>query len=178
MTRWLRTLPSLKLFKGQMMAKTVLVSDIRSNGSDRSRRRVTMTRTVVAAMASAALMFSLAGLYTGVLAREFIATHVDQSLLRTPPNLVLVFIGYLGLALLMSMLYRRVVRVTRSPAWSGLRFGVGAAVCWLMPYSLVLFGVYRFPYIALPLDFAWAIAEQGIGGVVIGLVHGKFDSKV
>ena len=137
-----------------------------------------MAKTVAAAMACAVVMFSLAGLYTGVLAREFIATHVDQSLLRTPPNLVLVFFGYLGLALLMSMLYRRLVRVTRSPAWSGLRFGMVAAVCWLMPYSLVLFGVYRFPYIALPLDFAWAIAEQGIGGVVIGLVHGKFDSEV
>ena len=84
-----------------------------------------MTRTVVAAMASAVVMFSLAGLYTGVLAREFIA-----------------------------------------------------AACWLMPYSLVLFGVYKFPYIALPLDFAWAIAKQGIGGVVIGLIHGKFNAEV
>ena len=174
----LRTLPSLKLFKEQVMAKTVLVSDIPSCGSDRSRRRMAMTRTVVAAMASAVVMFSLAGLYTGVLAREFIATHVDQSLLRTPPNLVLVFFGYLGLALLMSMLYRHLVHVSKSPAWSGLRFGMVAAVCWLMPYSLVLFGVYKFPYIALPLDFAWAIAEQGIGGVVIGLIHGKFNAEV
>jgi hypothetical protein len=133
-----------------------------------------MVRTVIAAIAACIAMFSLAGLYTGVLARGFIASHVDATMLRAPPNLLLVFIGYLLLALLMSLLYRRLVRDTASPAWSGLRFGWVAAVCWLMPYSLVLFGVYNFPYLVLPLDFAWALVEQGVGGLVIGLVHGRF----
>jgi hypothetical protein len=132
-----------------------------------------LKRTIVAVIAASLAMFSLAGLYTGVLAREFIATHVDASLLRTPPNLVLVYFGYAVLALLMALLYGRLVRVTGSSAWSGLRFGMVTAVCWLMPYSLVLFGVYRFPYAALPLDFAWALVEQGIGGLVMGLVFGK-----
>ena len=132
-----------------------------------------MKKTIFAAIAAAAVMFSLAGFYTGVLARQFIAAHVDQALLRTPPNLVLVFFGYFVLALLMAVLYARFVRVTGSPAWAGLRFGLMAAVYWLMPYSLVLFGVYKFPYVALPLDFAWALVEQGMGGLVIGLIHGK-----
>ena len=132
-----------------------------------------MKKTIFAVIAASAVMFSLAGFYTGVLARQFIASHVDQALLRTPPNLVLVFSGYFLLALLMAVLYARFVRVTGSPAWAGLRFGLMAAVCWLMPYSLVLFGVYRFPYVALPLDFAWALVEQGMGGLVIGLIHGK-----
>ena len=135
-----------------------------------------MKRTVFAVIAASVAMFSLAGLYTGVLARAFIASHVDQSLLRTPPNLILVFLGYVALALLMSVLYARLVRVTGSPAWSGLRFGMVAAVCWLMPYSLVLFGVYKFPYAALPLDFAWALLEQGIGGLVIGMISGKSNT--
>ena len=137
-----------------------------------------MKRTVFAVIAASVAMFSLAGLYTGVLARAFIASHVDQSLLRTPPNLILVFVGYVALALLMSVLYARLVRVTGSPAWSGLRFGMVAAVCWLMPYSLVLFGVYKFPYAALPLDFAWALLEQGIGGLVIGMIYGKSHRDV
>lgn len=132
-----------------------------------------MKRLVLSVIAASLVMFSLAGIYTGVLAREFIASHVDQSLLRTPPNLILVFFGYVLLALLMSVLYRRLVGATTSPAWSGLRFGMVTAVCWLMPYSLVLFGVYRFPYAALPIDFAWALVEQGMGGLVIGLIFGK-----
>jgi hypothetical protein len=132
-----------------------------------------MMKAIFAVIAASGVMFSLAGLYTGVLARTFIAAHVDQSLLRTPPNLILVFFGYVVLAVLMSVLYRRLVRVTGSPAWSGLRFGMVAGVCWLMPYSLVLFGVYRFPYAALPVDFGWALVEQGLGGLVIGLIYGK-----
>jgi hypothetical protein len=135
-------------------------------------------KTILAVIAASAVMFSLAGLYTGVLARAFIAAHVDQSLLRTPPNLFLTFFGYVVLALLMSVFYSRFVRVTGSPAWTGLRFGMVAAVCWLMPYSLVLFGVYRFPYVVLPLDFAWALVEQGLGGVAIGLIYGKSKAIV
>ena len=132
-----------------------------------------MKRTIFAVLGASVAMFSLAGLYTGVLAREFIVTHVDKALMRTPPNLILVFCGYLLLALIMAILYRRLVRVTGSPAWSGLRFGMLAAVCWLMPYSLVLFGVYNFPYIVLPIDFGWALVEQGVGGLVIGLIYGR-----
>jgi hypothetical protein len=132
-----------------------------------------MKRTILAAIAAAVAMFSLAGLYTGVLARGFIATHVDQGMMRAPPNLTLVFVGYATLALVMTTLYRRLVRVSGSPAWSGLRYGMLAGVCWLMPYSLVLFGVYKFPYIVLPLDFLWALVEQGVGGLVIGLICGK-----
>jgi hypothetical protein len=136
-----------------------------------------MKRIVIAAVSAAVAMFSLAGLYTGVLARNFIASHVDPAMLRPAPNLVLVFVGYAALALLMTLIYARLLHVTQSPAWAGARFGLLAAICWLMPYSLVLFGVYRFPYVVLPMDFGWALIEQGMGGLIIGLIVGKTASK-
>ena len=131
-----------------------------------------MFRLVIATSISALLMFSLAGLYPGVLARSFIAEHVEAGLLRTPPNLAVVFLGYIFLAGIMSALYRRLGPFSSTRIWSGLKFGLVVAVLWVMPYSIVLFGVYRFPYAALPLDFAWALIEQGVGGVVIALVYG------
>jgi len=137
-----------------------------------------MKRIVLAALAAALAMFSLAGLYTGVLARAFIASHVDPAMLRPSPNLALVFAGYVLLALLMTLVYARLVPVKRSPAWAGARFGLISGIGWLMPYSLVLFGVYRFPYVVLPMDFAWALIEQGMGGLIIGLVLGKTAHKV
>ncbi len=73
----------------------------------------------------------------------------------------------------MASLYSQLVRVRSSPLLSGVRFGVIAAIFWLMPYSLVLFGAYKFPYVALPLDFSWALIEQGIGGALIGLIYGR-----
>ncbi len=137
-----------------------------------------MMRTIFAVIAAAAIMFGLAGLWTGVLLRDFIAANINSTMLRTPPNLILVFFGYAVLAVLMALIYRKVVPVTASPAWSGLCFGLISAVYWLMPYSLVLFGVYNFPYVVLPLDFAWALLEQGIGGLVIGLIYGKTPANV
>jgi hypothetical protein len=143
-----------------------------------SQRRLILKKTLFAVVAATVVMFSLAGLYTGVLVHELIVNHVDPTLLRNPPNMALIAFGYFVLALLMAILYPRLVLVTGSPAMSGLRFGLVAGVCWLMPYSLVLFGVYKFPYVALPLDFAWALVEQGIGGVVIGLIYGKSSNKI
>jgi hypothetical protein len=131
-----------------------------------------MKKYLLATLAASVVMFSLAGLYTSVLARDFVAAHVDPAMLRTPPNLLLVFVGYVVLALLMSAIYPRMYAGDGASAWSGARFGTLAGVFWLMPYSLVLFGVYQFPYLALPLDFAWALVEQGLGGVAIGLVYG------
>ena len=137
-----------------------------------------MMRTIFAVIAAAAIMFGLAGLWTGVLLRDFIAANINSTMLRTPPNLILVFFGYAVLAVLMALIYRKVVPVTASPARSGLCFGLISAVYWLMPYSLVLFGVYNFPYVVLPLDFAWALLEQGIGGLVIGLIYDKTPANV
>lgn len=137
-----------------------------------------MKKTIIATVAATAVMFSLAGLFNGVLAREFLINNVDQSLLRMPTNLMLVASGYLLLALLMTLLYPRLVRVGGTPAIKGLLFGIGAGIFWVMPYSLVLFGVYKFPYIAIPLDFAWAIVEQGMGGLVIGLTLWKRSIEI
>jgi hypothetical protein len=74
---------------------------------------------------------------------------------------------------LMSALYARIDRGPGSIAWQGVRFGAAVGVLWLMPYSLVLFGVYRFPYEALSLDVGWALVEQGAGGLVVALIQGR-----
>lgn len=132
-----------------------------------------MIRVMLAATAAFAAMFLLAGLFTGVLARDFIAQNVEAGLLRAPPNMSLILIGYLLLALLMTTIYRAITPTTTAPLRRGLLFGLGSAVCWLMPYSLVLFGAYTFPYAALPLDFSWALVEQGAGGVLIGAILGR-----
>ncbi|QIL21089.1 hypothetical protein [Thermomonas sp. HDW16] len=132
-----------------------------------------MTRNIASAILSAIVMFCLAGLFNGVLAKEFIQTHVNASMLRETPNLALIFIGYLLLATLMVLAYRKATLPVLAPMKRGLTVGLAFAVIWLVPYSLVLFSVYRFPYEALAIDLPWALVEQGLGGLVIGLMQGK-----
>lgn len=132
-----------------------------------------MKLILLAVVASALAMFSLAGLFTGVLAHDFIAQNLAGPALRNPPNLPLVFAGYVLLALCMTLVHRRLFHGTPPTTWVNARFGMLAGVVWLMPYSLVLFGIYAFPYVALALDFSWALVEQGLGGVIIGAILGR-----
>ena len=46
--------------------------------------------------------------------------QLDAGMLRMPTNQILVLLGYVSAALVLSLLYRRFVPVTDSPAWSGL----------------------------------------------------------
>jgi hypothetical protein len=80
-------------------------------------------KTILAAVVAGLAMFVLAGLYTGVLARDFIAGHVDPVLLRSPANFPLLIVGYLVLGGLMAWLYPRVAPTDGSATWRGLRFG-------------------------------------------------------
>jgi hypothetical protein len=132
-----------------------------------------MKKTIISILASALIMFSLAGLFTGVLAKSFIEHNVDKTLLRLPPNLLMTFAGYFFLATLMALTYQRFVKIVINPTKSGLILGASFAVLWFMPYTLVLFSVYRFPYAALAIDLPWAFVEQGLGGLVIGLIQGR-----
>jgi len=130
-------------------------------------------KLIISAVVAAAAMFGLAGLYTQVLARDFIANNVNPELLRNPPDLVITFLGYLFLALIMAYVYRFFQNKFQEPIKSGIFLGLSAAVVWIMPYSIVLFSVYNFPYVALPLDFVWMLIEQGVGGLLIGLIQGR-----
>lgn len=130
-------------------------------------------KIIISAVIAAAAMFGLAGLYTQVLAKDFIANNVNPELLRTPPDLAITFLGYLFLAVIMAYVYRFFQEKFKTPIKSGLFLGLSAAVVWIMPYSIVLFSVYNFPYVALPLDFVWVLIEQGVGGLLIGLIQGR-----
>lgn len=132
-----------------------------------------MTRIFLSVLASALTMFCLAGLFTGVLVKDFIAQNVNPAFLRQPPHLTLTFFGYFLLACIMAWAYRKFVLQVQSPALSGLKLGLFFAVAWLMPYSVVLFSIYAFPYKALGVDLPWALVEQGLGGAVMGLIQGK-----
>ncbi|QIL21095.1 hypothetical protein [Thermomonas sp. HDW16] len=83
-------------------------------------------------------------------------------MLRQSPDLALTFVGYFVLACLMVLTYRKSALLTANPVKRGLAVGLAFAVVWLMPYSLVLFSMYRFPYEALAIDFPGLSSSKGL----------------
>jgi hypothetical protein len=129
-------------------------------------------RKIIATVVAGLAMFMLAGLYTGVIAKGFMTANVDANMIRMQPNMMLIASGYLFLAALMTLIFPHIKDLTAGSVKSGVVFGMVSGIVWMMPYSLVLFGVYRFPYIAISVDFVWALVEQGIGGILISLILG------
>ena len=121
------------------------------------------------------IMFVLAALFNGQVVNEFVSEDIDPAILLDSPDLVMITLGYALLALIMTLLYPSVVSRASYSTRTGFLFGMVAGITWLLPYSLVLHGVYRFPPMGLLIDPAWALLEQGFGGAIIGLIHAKFS---
>jgi hypothetical protein len=129
----------------------------------------------VSSLVTFLVMFVLAGLFNELVIHEFVTDNIDSEMLLDSPDLAMIALGYALLALLMTLIYPRVVGRASYSVWSGFLFGMVAGIFWLLPYGLVLHGVYRFPLLGLLIDPAWALLEQGIGGAIIGLIHAKFS---
>ena len=121
------------------------------------------------------VMFILAGLFNGLVVNQFVSENIDPAMLLESPNLALIALGYALLALLMTLIYPRVVSQPSYSFRSGFLFGMVAGIAWLLPQALVLHGMYRFPALGLLIDPAWALLEQGIGGAIIGMIYARFS---
>lgn len=130
-----------------------------------------MKKIFISWFGSFIVMFSLAGLFNGIIIKEFVNNNIVPEMLNLPPNMLLIAGGYLLLAVLMVLLFPKVINEENYSIKSGFMFGVFISILWLLPISLVLHGAYNFPILALLIDSGWAVVEQGLGGIVIGLCY-------
>jgi len=134
-----------------------------------------MKKILVTWVASFAVMFALAGVFNAVIIRDFVAENIQAAFLRSPPNMLLIAVGYLLLSFLMTIIYPRVVKTSMFSFSFALGFGMVAGITWLLPYGFVLHGAYNFPAMALVIDTGWALIEQGLGGLIIGFTYSRFQ---
>jgi hypothetical protein len=134
------------------------------------------TRTFIASFVAAfAAMFALALLFYSLILGDTIRRHIDPAFLQEPPGYCCIVLGYLALAVLMAWVYPR-YRVGVGSIWQrGFRFGIIIGLLWVFPLSLVLHGMYRFPFTIVMIDTLWALVEQGAGGVVIAAIYQRAD---
>lgn len=133
-------------------------------------------KMLLAALAAFAAMFLLSWVWHELLFADFYADTSPGSF-REAPLLWAVGLGYAVLALLMAWMFPKGYQGGSSVA-EGVRFGMVMALVWILPLQLVLFGVLDFSIIHTAVDVPWHLVEQGIGGALIGFIHGRASTSV
>jgi len=125
-------------------------------------------KLLLSTVAGGVVMLLLSGLWHTALMSDLYASELS----REEPNMILITVAYLILALLMSYMYPKGIEGTNKIA-NGIKFGVLVGLIWILPVFLVLNAVMEFGSIRVTLiDAVWHMVEQGCGGVVIALIYG------
>ena len=132
-------------------------------------------KMLFALIAGFVTMFLLSGLWHMLIMGDFYEANGASNSLAEP-NLLFIALGYFILALLMSYAYPLGYKGGK-PVIEGLKFGVLMGLLWILPLGVVLFGVMESSGTLLIVDAVWHVVEQGIGGIVIGLVYGSQSSS-
>ncbi|MDA0333632.1 MAG: hypothetical protein O2782_00510 [bacterium] len=127
-------------------------------------------KLIPAVFAGLAVMLVLSALWHGLLMHDFYAAHSPT--LRETPLLRLIGLGYFILAIVMVVIYPK--GYEGGPPWlEGLRFGMFVGILCALPMGLVSYGAEGcHTGLLVVVDSAWHLAEQGVGGVTIALIHG------
>ena len=134
-----------------------------------------ITRVIVAALVGSVVMFALGFLIYGLLLAEYMKTAMGQnaSMMKDPPNFVLLFVSNLAFAWLLAFVFER---------WAGIKTFVsgliGAALIVLpmmIGYDLNFYATTNMMQSVTPMlvDVLATTVLASIVGGVIGLVLGK-----
>ena len=116
-------------------------------------------------------MFLLSGLWHTLIMADFYEAN-SPSTAFAEPKMQFIVLGYFILALILAYIYPLGYK-GGTPVIEGLKFGILMGLLWILPLSVVLFGVMESSGTLLVVDAIWHVVEQGIGGIVIGLVYGS-----
>ena len=133
---------------------------------------MSIPRFLLATILSTLVMLALWWLWHMSFMAPFYAEHI--ALPRDVPLTRITVLGYVLLAMLMAYLYPKGYAGSE-PLAEGLRFGAVMGVLSTLPRSLILYGIEGGHTGTLVIvDAAWHIAEQGLGGLVIALLYGRY----
>lgn len=133
---------------------------------------MSLWKCLLAAVVGFVVMFVLSALWHLVILEDFYFNRYPTPGQRQETLILFVGLGYLVLGLLMAFIYPQGYK-GGSPAGEGARFGALIGLLWILPRSLVLYGVMESSGIALVVDAVWHVLEGGVGGVAIAFVYGR-----
>lgn len=130
-------------------------------------------KSIVAAIATGFGMWIVAGLWHNlIMPTLYTDTHA------THEGIGIMLIAYLVLAFFMVYLYTQ-IHYDKNPIKEGFKLGMVIGILWVFPHELVMAGAHEGKSISYVFKNAlWHMIEQGIGGMIMGLIFRKMNGKV
>jgi len=122
---------------------------------------------LLASLSSGFGMWAVAGIW-----HNLIMANLYKTVHATLDGIGLLLAAYFILALLMSYMYPLGYKGGK-PILEGLRFGIVIGVLWVFPHGLAMVGAHGESILYVLKNSVWHVVEQGIGGIIIGLVYGR-----
>ena len=127
---------------------------------------------IVASISATISMFILAGLWHELINAAFYANEGHTAHRGTG----IIFLAYLVLSVLMVYIYTKSVKKRQS--WlSNLMYGMLMGLLWVFPHDLAMAGAHDTSIMYVFKNAFWHMAEQGFGGVIIGILYAKMLLK-
>jgi len=138
------------------------------NGSTGNVISPTPLKLGASVLVTAMVMTMVAGLWHEVIAPQLYSTTITDKHQGT----TIIFIAYILLAAVMVIVYNRKESITM-PVVQGLFTGILIGFVWVFPHELAMAAAHGESFLYVVKNGVWHLIEQGIGGVVIGLMLGK-----
>ena len=126
-----------------------------------------LKKIVLASLAGGIGMWILAGIWHELI----LANFYENATQATHEGTGIILVAYLVLGALMAYLYPLGYKGGR-PVIEGLRFGMVIGLLWVFPHELAMAGAHGEPLSYVFKNAGWHMVEQGIGGIIIGLLYG------
>ena len=113
-------------------------------------------------------MWVISGLWHNLILANFYASANEAS----HEGIGILLIAYIILGLFMAYLYPLGYKGGK-PAIEGLRFGALTGLLWVFPHELAMVGAHGESLSYVLKNAVWHAVEQGLGGIVVGLIYGR-----
>ncbi len=130
-------------------------------------------KLVLAWIAGSAVAIVLSGLFHRVVMGDFFSHHLMNNLGVGMPGPLFPILIYLPMALIMAYMYPKGYE-GRAPAAEGFRFGALAGLLAIIPLNVFFVYLLDIPKVVAFVDVPWHAVEEGLVGLTIGLVYGRF----
>ena len=134
-------------------------------------------KSLLISLGVALSIFATNSLWYAVIMRGFYENSQGSwmQVSREHPSIPIILLGMVVLSMLMTVLYPKVHMGIKSPVLANLVFGMLVGLIYVLPYSLYYFGTTNFlAFGPMAMDVCWHMVEEGIAGVVLGVLYQRF----